>query len=93
MLKLTMPLRGQQEKPSLTTLPDYDPECYLCPGNKRAIGDTNPKYENTYVFENDYAAVKEVQADYEPQARNGMLPTCLLRVQKNREYGRFSHIE
>ena len=54
--------RGQQESPSKTTLPSYDPACYLCPGNTRAQGDANPPYKNTFVFVNDYSAVKEEQA-------------------------------
>lgn len=57
--------RGQQESPSKTTLPTHDPECYLCPGNKRAQGDVNPNYASTFVFVNDYSAVKEEQAPYE----------------------------
>ncbi|KAJ5154787.1 Galactose-1-phosphate uridyl transferase class I [Penicillium coprophilum] len=60
------PWQGAQESPSKTTLPDYDPKCYLCPGNERAQGDTNPHYESTFVFVNDYSAVKEEQAAYEP---------------------------
>ncbi|KGO64463.1 Galactose-1-phosphate uridyl transferase, class I [Penicillium italicum] len=60
------PWQGAQESPSKTTLPNYDPKCYLCPGNKRAQGDTNPNYESTFVFVNDYSAVKEEQAAYEP---------------------------
>jgi galactose-1-phosphate uridylyltransferase len=56
--------RGQQESPAKIDLPAYDPACYLCPGNKRAQGETNPKYENTFVFVNDYSAVKEDQAEY-----------------------------
>ncbi|KAJ5172783.1 Galactose-1-phosphate uridylyltransferase [Penicillium capsulatum] len=59
------PWQGQQESPSKTTLPDYDPACYLCPGNKRAQGDVNPKYDSTFVFVNDYSAVKEEQAAYD----------------------------
>jgi UDPglucose--hexose-1-phosphate uridylyltransferase len=51
--------------PSRTTLPDYDPSCYLCPGNKRAQGEANPKYESTFVFVNDYSAVKEDQEHYQ----------------------------
>ena len=31
--------------------------CYLCPGNKRAYGETNPKYNGAFVFKNDYAAL------------------------------------
>ena len=69
--RLNVIFRGAQETPSKTTLPAYDPACYLCPGNKRAQGDTNPKYKNTFVFVNDYSAVKEEQAHYEPQAQGG----------------------
>ena len=35
----------------------YDSACYLCPGNKRADGGTNPTYENTFVFKNDFSAL------------------------------------
>lgn len=63
--------RGAQESPSKTTLPNYDPKCYLCPGNERAQGDTNPNYESTFVFVNDYSAVKEEQAAYEPSNEDG----------------------
>src|SRR5262249_26336209 len=38
--------------------PDYDPECYLCPGNARAGGVRNPKYTSTFVFENDFPTLK-----------------------------------
>ena len=37
--------------------PDYDSECYLCPGNKRANGEVNPQYTGTYVFTNDFSAL------------------------------------
>jgi len=37
--------------------PQYDPNCYLCPGNIRANGERNPDYESTFVFINDFAAV------------------------------------
>ena len=70
--------RGQQESPSKTTLPEYDPACYLCPGNTRAQGDANPQYKNTFVFVNDYSAVKEEQAPYNPDnAGDGMSPHSL----------------
>lgn len=68
---LSLFYRGQQESPSKTLLPAYDPECYLCPGNKRAQGDTNPKYDSTFVFVNDYSAVKEEQAAYEGGGEDG----------------------
>jgi UDPglucose--hexose-1-phosphate uridylyltransferase len=35
----------------------YDPQCYLCPGNRRAGGATNPPYEGVFEFVNDYAAL------------------------------------
>jgi len=38
-------------------LPAYDPTCYLCPGNERADGARNPKYNSTFVFDNDFAAL------------------------------------
>ncbi len=51
------PWQGQQETPSGTVLPQYDPKCYLCPGNTRANGQQTPAYEQTYVFDNDFAAL------------------------------------
>jgi len=52
------PWQGQVEKQVVAERPHYDPECYLCPGNSRAGGKTNPAYESTYVFTNDFAALK-----------------------------------
>jgi UDPglucose--hexose-1-phosphate uridylyltransferase len=37
--------------------PEYDPKCYLCPGNGRVSGAVNPKYETTFVFDNDLPCV------------------------------------
>jgi UDPglucose--hexose-1-phosphate uridylyltransferase len=37
--------------------PAYDPNCYLCPGNRRAGGETNPHYEATHWFTNDFPAL------------------------------------
>jgi UDPglucose--hexose-1-phosphate uridylyltransferase len=37
--------------------PPYDPTCYLCPGNGRAGGASNPSYSGTFVFDNDFAAL------------------------------------
>ncbi len=45
---------GQKTVPSAVT---YDPECYLCPGNKRAGGAANPQYDSVFRFVNDYAAL------------------------------------
>ena len=40
-----------------TTLPQYDPKYYLCPGNEHANGQRDEIYEHTTVFDNDYASV------------------------------------
>jgi UDPglucose--hexose-1-phosphate uridylyltransferase len=45
---------GQKSSPSGLT---YDPECYLCPRNKRAGGAVNPQYDSIFTFVNDYAAL------------------------------------
>ena len=52
------PWQGQTEETATAPTKSYDPECYLCPGNVRAGGHRNPAYSDTYVFENDYAALK-----------------------------------
>ena len=76
-----MPGRGQEEGPTKVDLPAYDPKCYLCPTNKRASGDENPDYKNTFVFVNDYSAVKESQAEYTPTDAPPSLPGLLLRAE------------
>jgi UDPglucose--hexose-1-phosphate uridylyltransferase len=53
------PWQGQVEKPVQEKKPPYDPSCYLCPGNERAGGKTNPDYKGTYVFTNDFSALLE----------------------------------
>jgi UDPglucose--hexose-1-phosphate uridylyltransferase len=37
--------------------PEYDPGCYLCPGNQRVGGIQNPKYTDVFIFENDHPVV------------------------------------
>ncbi len=51
------PWQGQVEKPSLDKRPEYDPQCYLCPGNERAGGRKTPNYPDTSVFDNEFAAL------------------------------------
>jgi UDPglucose--hexose-1-phosphate uridylyltransferase len=51
------PWLGQVEKTPSEDLPEYDPACYLCPGNERAGGIKNPSYAGTFVFDNDFAAL------------------------------------
>ena len=38
--------------------PAFDPDCYLCPGNVRANGNVNPAYPDTFVFTNDFSALR-----------------------------------
>ncbi|CAM1503110.1 Fc.00g078860.m01.CDS01 [Cosmosporella sp. VM-42] len=75
------PWQGQQEAAVANALPEYDPKCYLCPGNARAAGDTNPKYDKTFAFVNDYSAVKEQQPDYTPETSSNDLESLLLQAQ------------
>jgi UDPglucose--hexose-1-phosphate uridylyltransferase len=52
------PWQGQVEPDAASPSPEFDPECYLCPGNARAGGVRNPPYTETFVFDNDFAALK-----------------------------------
>jgi len=52
------PWQGKQEDTPSEDKPEYDPNCYLCPGNDRAGGAKNPKYDSTFVFTNDFSALK-----------------------------------
>jgi UDPglucose--hexose-1-phosphate uridylyltransferase len=51
------PWQGKVEKLPAAASVTYDPNCYLCPGNKRAGGKQTPQYSGTYVFENDFPAL------------------------------------
>lgn len=51
------PWQGNTEHLPPAELPQYDPNCYLCPGNIRANGNRNPQYTDTYVFTNDFPAL------------------------------------
>ncbi|MFD2512327.1 UDP-glucose--hexose-1-phosphate uridylyltransferase [Pontibacter locisalis] len=52
------PWQGQQEEVCVDDRLGYDPSCYLCPTNERANGAHNPDYKTTFVFENDFGALK-----------------------------------
>lgn len=51
------PWQGQVEKAPPDNRPQYDPKCYLCPGNERAGEHQNPAYASTFAFDNDFAAL------------------------------------
>jgi UDPglucose--hexose-1-phosphate uridylyltransferase len=56
--RATRPWQGEVAPLPAASEPAYDPSCYLCPGNTRAGGIRNPAYATTFVFENDFAALK-----------------------------------
>jgi UDPglucose--hexose-1-phosphate uridylyltransferase len=62
------PWQGQVENAPQEHLPQYDPECYLCPGNERAGGAKNPRYQTTFVFDNDFAALVPSTSAFAPDA-------------------------
>jgi UDPglucose--hexose-1-phosphate uridylyltransferase len=66
------PWQGQVEKTAPDAQPEYDPDCYLCPGNARAGGARNPPYTSTFVFDNDFAAMLPSTPDG-TEDRNGLL--------------------
>jgi UDPglucose--hexose-1-phosphate uridylyltransferase len=51
------PWQGKVEDTPKISMPEHDPECYLCPGNTRANKEKNPDYEKTFVFTNDHPAI------------------------------------
>jgi UDPglucose--hexose-1-phosphate uridylyltransferase len=57
------PWQGQVERATRTLLPPHDAACYLCPGNTRAGGVRNPSYERTFVFDNDFSALRPETPD------------------------------
>ncbi len=69
------PWLGRKERQgSADQRPSYDPGCYLCPGNTRANGRHNPAYRSTFVFTNDFAALR-------PDAGHERLDDGLLRAE------------
>jgi UDPglucose--hexose-1-phosphate uridylyltransferase len=51
------PWQGQVETIQKEKRPKYNEICYLCPTNTRADGISNPNYENTFVFDNDFSSL------------------------------------
>ncbi|GHE88933.1 UDP-glucose--hexose-1-phosphate uridylyltransferase [Thalassotalea profundi] len=59
------PWQGQIETEESDNKPAYDPECFLCAGNTRINGEINSNYTETYVFTNDFAALKQDTPHYQ----------------------------
>ncbi|MGA9390002.1 MAG: UDP-glucose--hexose-1-phosphate uridylyltransferase [Candidatus Sulfotelmatobacter sp.] len=72
------PWQGQVEVEARRIQPAYDPSCYLCPGNTRAGGKRNPAYSSTYVFDNDYPALRPEPVQH-PMDENNLLSSQLER--------------
>ena len=56
------PWQGQVEAVPAAATAAYDPGCYLCPGNRRAGGATNPDYRGPHAFDNDFPALLHHEA-------------------------------
>ena len=67
------PWQGKRESVADLLRPEYDENCYLCPGNARSGGARNPDYTGTFVFVNDFPALLPdtpgVRADNDPLFR------------------------
>jgi len=51
------PWSGATESDEQATLPEHDPDCYLCPGVTRANGKINPQYKGAFAFDNDFPSL------------------------------------
>ncbi len=51
------PWQGKVETLPPSNMPEHDPSCYLCPGNKRAGDAVNPAYQDVFSFTNDFSAL------------------------------------
>jgi len=54
--RITRPWQGEEQDPEPAP-PAHDPDCYLCPGNKRVTGEVNPDYVGVHLFPNDFPAL------------------------------------
>lgn len=66
------PWQGQHEASESEQSLAYDESCYLCPSNTRVSGQSNPKYDSVYVFDNDHAALTYQSEKFE-QNTKGLL--------------------
>ncbi len=71
------------------SLPEFDPDCHLCPGNPRlsagadAGAERNPHYKGVFVFDNDFPALMYgVNTSFEnaPPWKQGVTETGICRV-------------
>lgn len=70
--RMGRPWQGEETEPDPPG-PPHDPDCYLCPGNERVVGDANPDYEGVYVFDNDFPALTDDGDSVRPTAQKDAL--------------------
>ena len=64
--RMARPWQGERKNDQAQNRPSHDPDCYLCPANARSGGETNPDYEGTFVFPNDFPALlEESESDFD----------------------------
>ncbi|MCM3923614.1 UDP-glucose--hexose-1-phosphate uridylyltransferase [Frankia sp. AiPs1] len=61
--RVRRPWHGGRETAATPPAVAHDPACHLCPGNERAGGARNPDYRGTYVFTNDFPALRPAESD------------------------------
>ncbi|MEP6619212.1 MAG: galactose-1-phosphate uridylyltransferase [bacterium] len=62
------PWLGEMVGSPAEDIPPYVTDCYLCPGNTRVSGRSNPSYDAVYVFDNDHPCVSPAAPEVEPPA-------------------------
>ncbi len=94
------PWQGQQEAALPATRRSYDPQCYLCPGNRRANGAVNSLYTQPYVFANDFpaldaggAASAPGQGLFESQAVSGECRVLCYSPRHDQSLGDLSRVQ
>lgn len=101
-IRMTRPWSQDAEKINEDVLPDYDENCYLCPGNVRANGTRNPIYKQEFVFENDYPSlIKKKIANFqdtkeelfEETQESGTCEVVCYSPEHNRNFVNFSEEE
>jgi len=70
------PWLGEVAKTAAPSAVTHDPQCYLCPRNKRAGGETNPSYTGIFTFVNDYAALLPEEVGVTEAPSSPLLTAC-----------------
>lgn len=65
------PWAGQVDPPNVQTLPKWEKACYLCPGNRRMNGESNPEFDGTLIFGNDFPALLAAEDSFPETGTEG----------------------